>query len=68
MLPRQTACEQWGRELSLGTDGTYKLEYNGWVLIVFGTHTLRLDPHPLPPPRPAPKPTLKSDTPYRLKV
>ena len=30
----------WGDTIPLVTDGTYKLMYNGWVLIAFGTHTV----------------------------
>ena len=32
------AVEKWGKELNVIADGTYKLEYRGWVLLLFGTH------------------------------
>ena len=39
------AKEAWGDEIPLMTDGTYKLLHNGWVLIPFGTISLRYDDH-----------------------
>jgi hypothetical protein len=38
-----SARAAWGVSIPLETDGTYKLLYNGWVLLTLGTHSVYYD-------------------------
>ena len=50
LLNLKVAVEALGNELSIGTDGTYKLVYSGWVLLILGTHALHYQVQPLGAP------------------
>ncbi|KAK3264238.1 hypothetical protein CYMTET_27010 [Cymbomonas tetramitiformis] len=38
-----TAKKAWGSKIPSETDGTYKIVYNGWPCLVYGTHSVEYD-------------------------